>query len=96
MDQPQRPFLSACDLPTKEEADYLERADFLIRQSPVPLVQSGYETFDDFLASLNSRKRKMIGGPPKVVEAGVEMQCLSGDALKSEHWDAFYRFYRYV
>ena len=81
--------------PTKEEADYLERADFLIRHNhQYHWYNRGYETFDDFLASLNSRKRKMIRRERrKVVEAGVEMQCLSGDALKSEHWDAFYRFY---
>ena len=81
--------------PTKEEADYLERADFLIRHNhQYHWYNRGYETFDDFLASLNSRKRKMIRRERrKVVEAGVKMQCLSGDALKSEHWDAFYRFY---
>ena len=81
--------------PTEEEADYLAQADFLIRHNhQYHWYNRGYETFDDFLGSLNSRKRKMIRRERrKVSEAGVDMQCLSGDALKSEHWDAFYKFY---
>tara|TARA_R110002096_G_scaffold26689_12_gene82231 strand:- start:49 stop:1212 length:1164 start_codon:yes stop_codon:yes gene_type:complete len=55
----------------------------------------GYETFDDFLAALSSRKRKNIRKEREAVAAsGVKIQALNGDDLKPHHWDAFYRFYR--
>lgn len=55
----------------------------------------GYETFDDFLAALSSRKRKNIRKERQAVaETGVTIRALNGDDLKPEHWDAFYRFYR--
>lgn len=55
----------------------------------------GYGSFDDFLAALSSRKRKAIRKERReVVEAGVRLHALTGDALRAEHWDAFYRFYR--
>ncbi len=81
--------------PTEREGDYLEQADFLIRHNhQYHWYNRGYETFDDFLGSLNSRKRKMIRKERrKVGETGVEMRCLSGDDLTSDAWDAFYRFY---
>jgi predicted N-acyltransferase len=56
---------------------------------------NGYQTFDDFLAALSSRKRKNIRKERQaVVDAGVTIRRLSGDDLKPEHWDAFYQFYR--
>ncbi|PPR62818.1 MAG: hypothetical protein CFH10_00709 [Alphaproteobacteria bacterium MarineAlpha4_Bin2] len=81
--------------PTKEEEDYFAKSGFLIRHShQYHWYNRGYGTFDDFLSSLNSRKRKMIRRERrKVAEAGIEMQCYSGESLKPEHWDAFYRFY---
>ncbi|MDV7338571.1 GNAT family N-acetyltransferase [Terasakiella sp. A23] len=54
----------------------------------------GYETFDDFLATLSSRKRKSIKKERKsVAESGIEIKALSGDELEEHHWDAFYAFY---
>jgi predicted N-acyltransferase len=81
--------------PTSGEAEYLEDADFLIRHNhQYHWYNKGYKTFDDFLGSLNSRKRKMIRRERrKVAEAGVEMQCLSGSDLTAKAWDAFYQFY---
>jgi uncharacterized protein len=55
----------------------------------------GYGNFDDFLAALSSRKRKNIRKERQaILDAGVTIRALSGDDLKREHWDAFYRFYR--
>lgn len=54
----------------------------------------GYESFDDFLAALSSKKRKNIRRERRgAVAASVEIERLSGSDLKEEHWDAFYRFY---
>lgn len=54
----------------------------------------GYETFDDFLGALTSRKRKMIRKErARVADQGIRVRPLSGDEIRPEHWDAFYRFY---
>jgi len=53
----------------------------------------GYETFDDFLGALSSRRRKTIRKEREVANADVEISVLSGDDLREEHMDAFYRFY---
>ncbi|MEK9723078.1 MAG: GNAT family N-acetyltransferase [Rhodospirillaceae bacterium] len=55
----------------------------------------GYESFDDFLASLSSRKRKNIRKErQKVADIGLDIRALRGSEITEKHWDAFYRFYR--
>jgi uncharacterized protein len=51
----------------------------------------GYASFDDFLGALSSRKRKDIR---KERAAGLRIERLAGDAIRPEHWDAFWRFYQ--
>lgn len=54
----------------------------------------GYASFDDFLATLSSRKRKAIRKErQKVAESDVELVTLTGDDLTPSVFDAFYRFY---
>jgi predicted N-acyltransferase len=54
----------------------------------------GYESFDDFLATLTSRKRKAIKRERrKALESGVQIRALTGAALEPRHWDAFHDFY---
>ena len=54
----------------------------------------GFTDFDSFLASLSSRKRKNIRKErASVVEAGVKLLQLTGDAITANHIDDFYRFY---
>ncbi|MGR3501791.1 GNAT family N-acetyltransferase [Pseudaestuariivita sp.] len=54
----------------------------------------GYATFDDFLAALSSRKRKTIRKERRVAQDfGGEIEVLTGDAVRPEHWDAFWQFY---
>ena len=54
----------------------------------------GYKKFDDFLATLTSRKRKSIKRERrKALESGVSLEILSGAELQKEHWDSFYDFY---
>jgi predicted N-acyltransferase len=53
-----------------------------------------YQTFDDFLAALSSKKRKNIRRERRdSVAAGIVIERLTSDDIKPEHWDAFYRFY---
>ena len=55
----------------------------------------GYGSFDDFLANLSSRKRKNIRKERAQAQGfGGEIVALSGDELRPEHWDAFWRFYQ--
>ncbi|MEM9581100.1 MAG: GNAT family N-acetyltransferase, partial [Pseudomonadota bacterium] len=58
-------------------------------------VNDGYCTFDDFLTSLTSRKRKTIRKERAGAAAfGGDIQVLSGDQIAPEHWDAFWQFYQ--
>ena len=55
----------------------------------------GYASFDDFLGALSSRKRKTIRREREVAQGfGGEIRAYTGDALRPEHWDAFWRFYQ--
>ena len=53
-----------------------------------------YSTFDEFLGSLSSRKRKNIRRERReAVQAGVSIERLRGGDLDQRHWDALYSFY---
>jgi uncharacterized protein len=53
-----------------------------------------YETFDDFLGTLASRKRKMVRKErQEAQEAGVEIEVLNGSEITEAHWDAMFQFY---
>lgn len=58
-------------------------------------VNQGYQTFDDFLATLSSRKRKSIRKErARANDFGGDIVILTGDDIKPEHWDAFWHFYQ--
>ncbi len=55
----------------------------------------GYATFDDFLAQLASRKRKMIRKERDTARGhGLTIRALTGDEIEPAHWDAFWQFYQ--
>jgi predicted N-acyltransferase len=55
----------------------------------------GYRSFEDFLGTLVSRKRKAIRKErASVAESGIRLSTLTGAAIRERHWDSFYRFYR--
>ena len=80
---------------TQEEALALEARGWMLRiGEQFHWHNQGYASFDDFLAALSSRKRKAIRKErEKANGLDLDIQCLTGDELKPEHWDAFYRFY---
>lgn len=54
----------------------------------------GYATFDDFLNSLASRKRKTIRKErQQALEDGLEIERLTGRQIAEAHWDVFFQFY---
>jgi uncharacterized protein len=54
---------------------------------------NNYRSFDDFLAVLSSRKRKVIKRERRDAQAGLTFKSLSGAALTPEVWKTFYKFY---
>jgi predicted N-acyltransferase len=53
-----------------------------------------YSSFDDFLETMTSRKRKTIRRERRSLhDSGVTFRHLSGDSLTPETWDKFYDFY---
>ena len=54
----------------------------------------GYQSFDDFLAALASRKRKTVRKEREQARAcGVKLEWLTGSDINEAHWDAFFHFY---
>lgn len=56
-------------------------------------VNNQYESFNDFLASLNSQKRKNLRKERRKAQDGLDFVHLSGSAITEAHWDDFFRFY---
>ena len=54
----------------------------------------GYRSFDDFLATLASRKRKALKRERReALASGIEIEWLTGRDITEAHWDAFFAFY---
>lgn len=53
-----------------------------------------YASFDDFLASLASRKRKTLRKERAAACEGLRIIALAGADIKPAHWDAFWEFYQ--
>ena len=54
----------------------------------------GYQSFDDFLGTLKSSKRKMIKKErAKVQDQGLILETLTGEAITPDIWNHFYPFY---
>ena len=81
--------------PTEGQWNLLGEAGFLKRVGKqFHWENQGYETFDDFLGALASRKRKAIRKERReVVDQGLKLRAVTGDDLEPQHWDAFYSFY---
>ena len=79
----------------ESDAKFLESSGFLVRHGyQFHWKNAGYDTFDDFLDNLSSRKRKNIRKERrKVEEAGIQVLTLNGADIKPQHWDEFHRFY---
>jgi uncharacterized protein len=84
--------------PTAEDAERLSRAGFLIRTGEqFHFSCNGYANFDDFLGALASRKRKAIKRERRdALDSGIAIEWLTGASIRSEHWDAFFKFYMHT
>jgi uncharacterized protein len=80
---------------TEPDRDALEAQSFLTRTDQQFHWQNAdYASFEDFLAALSSRKRKMIRKERIAALANeITIEPLTGAALTEAVWDDFYRFY---
>jgi len=71
------------------EKGFLQRTD-----QQFHFHNEGYATFDDFLATLNSRHRKAIKRERRDALAnGITIHALTGADITEDAWDAFFAFY---
>ncbi len=81
---------------TGEEAQRAETLGLMPRKSQqFHWRNQGYADFDDFLASLSSRKRKnMRKERATAQEFGGSIHTFTGDEILPEHWEEFWIFYQ--
>lgn len=81
---------------TEDEARALSDGAYLHRVTQqFHWENRGYSSFDDFLSSLSSRKRKAIRKErDRARTFGGTIRRLSGDQIEPRHWEAFWQFYQ--
>ena len=79
-----------------EDAALLDRAGILQSHQPQYVWRNrGYESYEDFVASLLTRKRKQIRRDRRrALASGLRIERLTGAAITSDHWDAFHDFHQ--
>lgn len=83
-------FIPENDISHFTEAGYLPRVGLQYHWR-----NRGYGDYDDFLATLMSRKRKALKKERRTAtrDNGVTIQRLNGDDIRPHHWDALFAFY---
>ena len=82
-------FAQEPDIASLREAGYLERHDLQFHWQ-----NEGFASYDDFLATLASRKRKALKRERReALSAGITVEILSGGDLTEAVWDDFHSFY---
>jgi predicted N-acyltransferase len=81
--------------PTDEQAQQLEAAGFMLRSGvQFHWLNQGYADFEQFLSTLEHKKRKNIRAERrKVREAGVTLRQVGGKDVSEEDWRLFHRCY---
>jgi len=77
----------------EEECEFLEARGFWRRtQFQFHWKNHGYQSFDDYLAALQHKRKNQILRERRRVEAlGLEILVLKGDQIQSEHLEAMWR-----
>ena len=82
-------FLPQSEAELAGSLDWLRRVDTQFHWH-----NRNYASFEEFLETLSSRKRKTIRRERRDALAdGLEVRWLSGGDIQEHHWDAFYDFY---
>lgn len=82
-------FVEESQVPLFEAGDWLIRNDIQFHW-----LNRGYESFEQFLEALSSRKRKNLRKERAAAQKGLRIERLTGDAIGAKHWDAFWIFYQ--
>ena len=79
----------------KTQWDHMGELGFLQRtHKQFHWQNQGYESFDDFLKALSSKKRKNIRRERRgALDNDISIELLTGSDIYEYHWDAFYQFY---
>jgi predicted N-acyltransferase len=79
----------------EEEVPLFEAAGWLVRiDTQFHWHNEGFASFEDFLATLASRKRKAIRKERASAVEGLDVRWVGGADIKERHWDAFWKFYQ--
>lgn len=71
------------------EIGFLQRTD-----QQFHFANPGYGSFEDFLQTLASRKRKALRKErQQALSGGIEIEHVTGADITQAHWDAFFEFY---
>jgi predicted N-acyltransferase len=82
-------FLTRPEWELAGELGFLQRTDQQFHWQ-----NEGYQSFEDFLEALSSRKRKAIRKERReALAGGIEIEWVTGRALTEAHLDAFFAFY---
>ncbi|MBZ9858826.1 GNAT family N-acetyltransferase [Mesorhizobium sp. CA12] len=82
-------FATEPDVATLEAAGFLHRTD-----QQFHFFNEGFSTYDDFLATLASRKRKAMKKERREALAdGISIDWLTGKDITESAWDDFFAFY---
>jgi predicted N-acyltransferase len=79
----------------EDQLPLFRKVGWLIRQgTQFHWANDGYASFDDFMATLSSRKRRAIRKERVAAQGAVEIEILRGAEIRPENWDAFWAFYQ--
>jgi predicted N-acyltransferase len=84
------------NFPEIEDFEAFGEAGFLPRiGQQFHWTNDGYRDFDDYLAALNSRKRKAVKKERReaLADGAIDIEVMSGSDLTERVWDAFFRLY---
>ena len=78
-----------------EQVSLFEAAGWLVRRDiQFHFANSGYASFDDFLSTLTSAKRKQLRKERARAAQGLRIEEVTGAAIAPAHWDAMWAFYQ--
>ena len=82
-------FAEETDMAALEGAGFLRRTD-----QQFHFFNEGFSSYDDFLATLASRKRKALKKERReALSSGITIDWLTGSDLTEKAWDDFFAFY---
>ena len=82
-------FLTEAEWNEMGEMGFLKRTDQQFHWQ-----NHDYQTFDDYLGALASRKRKAVKKERQAAQADdIEIEWVQGREISERHWDAFFEFY---